>query len=133
MNYQIEYFEKYNDQRGQLVVFLRNSNLKKKEKTFGQIYFVTFEKKGAVRGNHYHKKWEEWFGVISGKVKVILEDVKTKKRVSLTLDSEGKKYVRLKIGPNIAHAIKNATPYAAVLNYANDEWSDKDTFPYKIL
>ena len=52
MDYKVEHFEKFNDERGELVVFLRNRNLEKKYKEFGQIYFVTFNRKGIIRANH---------------------------------------------------------------------------------
>ena len=133
MDYRIEQFEKFNDDRGQLVVFLRNSNLRKQEKEFGQIYFVTFKKKGVIRGNHYHKKWHEWFGVVAGKVKVCLEDVKTKERVEIILDANKKEYIRLEINPYIAHAIVSLTNYAALLNYADSEWYQTDSHHYKVI
>lgn len=133
MDYKIEYFEKFNDKRGQLVVFLRNRDLKKKQKEFGQIYFVTFEKKDAIRGNHYHKKWREWFGVVSGKLQVKLMNIKTKEKKRLTLDGNSNKYIRLEIGPNIVHAFKSKSAHASLLNYSDKEWSADDTFPCEIL
>lgn len=133
MDYRIEHFQKYNDVRGQLVVFLRNSDLEPKLKKFGQIYFVTFDKQGVVRGNHYHKKWREWFGVVSGKVDVYLKDIKSGKEKKLVLDGNSKKYIRLEIGPNIAHAFRNRTKYASLINYTNIEWTKTDTYPYKLF
>lgn len=133
INYKIEKFKKFTDKRGTLVVFLKKSELNKNQRNFGQIYFVTFNKKGVVRGNHYHKKWHEWFGIVSGKLEVILENVKNKKRVRLVLDANHDKYVRLKIGPYVAHAFKSLTKYAALINYANGEWNKNDDFDYKLL
>ncbi len=133
MDYVIEYFEKYNDDRGQLVVFLRNSNLEKKDKQFGQIYFVTFNRKGAIRGNHYHKKWREWFGVVEGKLEVILKDIKIGEEKRMILDGNDKKYIRLTIGPYIAHAFRSLSRKASLVNYANDEWSRDDSVPYKLI
>lgn len=132
-DYKIENIEKFIDKRGDLVVFLKKSDLKKNQQIFGQIYFVTFNKKGVVRGNHYHKKWHEWFGIVEGKVKVVLENIKTKKRVILELNANHNKYLRLKINPYIAHAFISLTNHASLINYSNKEWSSKDTFPYKLL
>lgn len=132
MDYKIEQFNKFSDQRGELIVFLKKCELPSKKKTFGQIYFVTFSKKGTVRGNHYHKKWTEWFGIVEGKVEVILEDVKTKERSTFIFDSKEDKYVRLNIGPNIAHSFKSLSKYAALLNYADSEWSSNDTIHYDL-
>lgn len=134
MDYKIEYFEKYNDKRGQLVVFLRNQDLKKKQKAFGQIYFVTFDKKNSIRGNHYHKKWREWFGVVSGRLKVVFMDMKTKEKKEFILDgSDTDKYIRLEIGPNVAHAFKNISDRASLLNYSDKEWSASDTFQVEVM
>lgn len=133
MDYKIEHFEKFNDERGQLVVFLRNKNLEKSFKKFGQIYFVTFDKEKVVRGNHYHKKWREWFGVVTGKVEVLLKDVKTEQSKTLILDGNSDEYIRLEIGPNIAHAFRNISPKASLLNYTDKEWSSEDTFIYKLI
>lgn len=132
MEYKIIKLEKHNDYRGNLVVFLRNKDLKKK-KTFGQIYFVTFEKNGVVRGNHYHKKWREWFGIVSGKVKVVLKDIATGETKNITLDGNKDPYIRLEIGPKIAHAFKNISENASLLNYTNLEWSSTDTYYHKLI
>ncbi len=133
MQFSVEKFEKHGDRRGDLVVFLKYSDLKKNRKTFGQIYFVTFNKKGVVRGNHYHKKWKEWFGIVAGKVKVHLKDVKTNEEKTIILNAKGRQYVRLKIGSYIVHSIVSLTSYAALLNYADGEWAKKDTFHYKLI
>lgn len=134
MDYKIEYFEKYNDKRGQLVVFLRNRDLENNQKALGQIYFVTFDKKNSIRGNHYHKKWREWFGVVSGRLKAVIMDIKTKEKKEFILDgSDTDKYIRLEIGPNIAHAFKNISNKASLLNYSDKEWSANDTFRIEIM
>lgn len=133
MYFKITHFEKFNDERGSLIVFLKESELLKDKKEFGQIYFVTFIKKGSIRGNHYHKKWYEWFGIINGRVKVVLEDIKTKKRKKIILDAKKDKYVRIEIGPFIAHSIKSLTKYASLLSYTNTQWSKKDTYYHKLI
>lgn len=130
MDYKIEQFNKFSDSRGDLIVFLKNGELPKDKKEFGQIYFVTFSGKDVVRGSHYHKRWTEWFGIVAGKLEVTLEDIVTKERKAFIFDSKEDKYARLAIGPNIAHSFKSLSSYAALLNYANSEWSDKDTFHY---
>ena len=128
MDYKIDQIEKHNDDRGQLVVFLKKTNLPKKYHVLGQIYFVTFDKPGIIRGNHYHKKWREWFGVVEGKLKVILKDVRTGEVKKMILSSTSKKYMRLEIGPYIAHAFTNISDSAALLNYTNTEWSKNDDY-----
>lgn len=127
-------FKLIQDSRGKLIVFLRQSELDEGKKKFGQIYFITFSKKGVVRGNHYHKKWREWFGIVKGKLQVVVEDVRTKERKEFILNANTKdKYVRLEAGPYIAHSFKSLTKYAALLNYADDEWHKGDVFSYKLL
>jgi len=128
-----DHLNKFSDARGELIVFLQQKDLAKEQQHFGQIYFVTFNKKGIVRGNHYHKRWTEWFGIVEGKLEVVLEDVSTKERKSFVFDSEDDKYVRLRIGPNIAHAFKSLSDYAALLNYADSEWSTEDAIRYNLL
>lgn len=133
MDFKIDRFEKHNDSRGQLVVFLRNGNLESSLKEFGQIYFVTFDSINMIRGNHYHRRWREWFGVVNGKLAVELMDVNTQERRSLVLDGDSDDYTRLEIGPNIAHAFRSISSYAALLNYTNSEWSPHDTFPCELF
>lgn len=133
MDYKIEHFEKFNDERGQLVVFLRNKNLEPKLKKFGQIYFVTFRRKNTIRGNHYHKKIREWFGVVDGRLEVFLKDVKTNETHTMILNGASKRYIRLEIGPYIAHAFRSLSQSASLINYTNLEWARQDTIPYKLL
>jgi dTDP-4-dehydrorhamnose 3,5-epimerase-like enzyme len=133
MDYKLEKFQKFNDKRGDLIVFLRRSNLEPKFQQFGQIYFVTFKHDGIIRGNHYHKKWREWFGMVTGKVEVVLKDINTGEKKELTLNGNTKEYIRLEIGPNIAHAFKSLSPDASLLNYTDSEWSPDDVFPYDLL
>ena len=133
MDYKLSASETYDDTRGKLVVFLKEPELPDEYKEFGQIYFITFSEAGIVRGNHYHKFWREWFGIVHGQVEVALEDVRTKERQTLTLDASSQGYLRLETGPYVAHAFRSLTPTAALLNYANTKWNDKDTFPYTLL
>ncbi len=133
MDYKITKFKRIKDRRGDLIVFLKEHELKSAKKKFGQIYFVTFKKKGSVRGNHYHKKWHEWFGIIEGKVQVVIEDVRTKRRKQIILNAKKDRYTRIETGPYTAHAIKSLTKKASLLSYADSEWNNKDTHPYKII
>lgn len=132
MDFTLKKFNKFSDQRGDLIVFLQRGDLADAYKTFGQIYFVTFTQKGIIRGNHYHNVWHEWFGVVAGKVRVTLEDVKTKKRKVFILDAKKDQYTRLEIAPGIAHKIESMSKYAALLNYADGEWSEDDSIRYEI-
>lgn len=133
MDYKVNVFKKISDKRGDLVVFLGNKNLPESAKQFGQIYFVTFSKKGVVRGNHYHKKWREWFGLIKGKIEVALRDVNTGELKKIVLDAESDEYIRLEVGPYVTHAFKCLSKNAQLLNYANGEWEASDCYNDLIL
>jgi dTDP-4-dehydrorhamnose 3,5-epimerase-like enzyme len=133
MDCKIETIKKHHDERGELVVFLKRSQLDKKSLPFGQIYFITFEGKGVIRGNHYHEKWREWFGIVHGEVRAELEDIVTKERRSCVLSADHSTYTRLEIGPHIAHAFRCLSPSAALLNYADAEWTAQDRFEYPLI
>lgn len=131
--YSVTKFKTFRDKRGSLIVFLTNKELQPKHKKFGQIYFVTFSKKGVVRGNHYHKKWHEWFGITEGKVLVVIKDLKSGKKRQITLSASKDKYTRIQTGPYVAHAIKSLSSKAVLLSYADSEWDTTDTYYYKLL
>jgi dTDP-4-dehydrorhamnose 3,5-epimerase len=133
MNYKIKYLQKFTDKRGDLIVFLKESELSLEKKKLGQIYFITFKNKGIIRGNHYHKKWYEWFGVVTGKVEVFLKDIKTGEIKTFILDADSDRYKRLEVGPYIAHAFKSLTDNVSLLNYADSEWSKEDSIFYKLI
>lgn len=135
MEYEITYCEKHTDERGYLVEFLKNSELEDEYKKFGQIYFVTFEKPDMVRGNHYHTKIYEWFGVANGVLEVILADVRTNERVNLILRGDDKKFVRLHIAPYVAHAFRNISDTAVLIDYGTKEYfkEDHDRNPYILI
>ena len=116
---------------GFLVEFLKNSELDEKE--FGQIYVATLAP-GAVRGNHYHEEKHEYFIVI-GKVKVVLENIKTKERQEIILDSSEDSITRLYIKPFTAHTFHNISDKDVVLVvYTQKEYhlEEPDTHKYDI-
>lgn len=51
------------DKRGRIIDLVENESI-------NAVTIVTF-KKGAVRGNHYHKETFQWNYVLSGKIKLI--------------------------------------------------------------
>ena len=133
MDFKIEKVERHDDSRGELIILLQKKDLPKKNQTFGEIFYITFAKKGTVRANHYHKNWREWFVVVSGRIKVELEDIKTKKRLTKIIDTNSNLIERLEIGPNVAHAFKAETSNACLLNYSNLPWKKKDVIPYILI
>jgi UDP-2-acetamido-2,6-beta-L-arabino-hexul-4-ose reductase len=133
MDIKVKEIEKKTDERGWLIEFIHLSEVKKKT---GQLYIVTL-KPGSVRGNHYHKRKTEWFGVIKGKALFVFEDIKTKEKEEITLD-EGteEKTKAIFIPENIVHAIKNTgDKEAIVVAFIDEEFDEKDpdTFFEKII
>ena len=126
---------KHSDQRGFLVEFLKESELLPYLKTFGQVYVASFDHPGQIRGNHYHTRFEEWFGVVAGVLKVVLEDVKTKERHSFIMSAEDDTFPRLHIGTFIAHAFVNLTDRAVLLDYTNSVYdpASHDRNPYVLI
>lgn len=134
INYKLDQSTRRRDERGFLVDFLKADELKDDDKQFGQIYFITFEKPGVIRGNHYHATKKEWHVVVQGKVLVTLEDVNTKTRETLILNGDEDQYTRLFFGEYVAHSFINLTPYASVLSYCNKPWhvENKDDNHYAL-
>lgn len=54
-------------------------------KTWKEINYIESKNK-VIRGNHYHKKTYEGFYIISGKIKVTLEDIRSKDTESFTAE-----------------------------------------------
>ena len=135
INHRLTNATKRRDQRGFLVDFLKGDETEVGNKKLGQIYFVTFEKKGVIRGNHYHETKNEWFVVVKGKVKVILEDRKTKQQVSYILDGDNDSYKRIFVPKGIAHAFINMTALSMMIDYADKPYHNNqpDTIGYKII
>ncbi|MFZ5845210.1 MAG: dTDP-4-dehydrorhamnose 3,5-epimerase family protein [Patescibacteria group bacterium] len=135
MNYKIDQAKKHRDERGFLVDFLKLDDIKEGNRKLGQIYFVTFAKKGVVRGNHYHATKGEWFAVLNGKIKAILEDIKTHERRELILDGDSDTYQRIFVGKNIAHAFTSLTKEAAMINYSDKPYyaADPDSAHYLLI
>lgn len=135
LNYKLDHSTRRRDERGFLVDVLKADELTSEDRQFGQMYFVTFEKCGAIRGNHVHETKKEWFVIGAGKVLVVLEDVKTKQRETLILDGDSDEYQRLFIGENVAHAFTNLTPFAYMVNYCNKAYHQEkpDSTFYELI
>ena len=133
MDFKITQAERHDDKRGKMIILLKKNDLPNNLQVFGEVFFITFSRKGIIRANHYHKKWREWFIIISGKILVIIENVKTKKRFETILDGNQNRVFRLEIGPYIAHAFRNLSRKAILINYTNIEWSADDTHYHKLI
>jgi len=134
MNYKLVKHKKWIDERGYLAEFLTRKELKGNAK-FGHIYFVTFSHPGVVRGNHYHSHKEEFFGLAMGKVRIVLEDIRTRERKTFILDANKKQFTRLQIGPNIAHAIESLSNNVVLIDYFSSPYdpNNPDSYPYILI
>lgn len=135
MRITIDSSTKHRDNRGFLVDFLKLSEVETKDSKLGQIYFVTFDNKGVIRGNHYHKTKKEWFVAVKGKLKVFLKDLETNMTKELILEGDSNNYQRIWIDKNIAHAFMSLTKSAAMINYSNKPYhkEDPDTIQHKLI
>ena len=95
------------------------------KKKINAITFIT-QKKGMVRGNHFHKKTIQWNYLIKGKIKLIAQ--KKNKRVREIILSKGDLVIT---SSNESHAIK-AIKYSEYLVFTQGPRGgkeyEKDTF-----
>ncbi|MDY6853868.1 MAG: cupin domain-containing protein [Thermodesulfobacteriota bacterium] len=96
---ELDYFE---DDRGWLLKVLKQEYFGKN--TLGEIY-ITTANPGIVKAKHYHKYTNEWFCVIKGTGKLVLQDLDTEEKKEITM-GDGK-FVTVKIPFGIVHAVKN--------------------------
>jgi dTDP-4-dehydrorhamnose 3,5-epimerase-like enzyme len=98
----------------------------------GEIY-LTMALPGEWRANHYHYKTDEWFTVFEGRAKVILEDVATKERSELIVESDSPKTIFAAAG--IAHVFINISKDRPmmILAYASNLYDPADTCPYNLV
>lgn len=135
MQIEIEKCEVFHDERGDLIQFVTASFLRDKGLVFGQIYLLTFDKAGVVRGNHYHHHSAEVFCLISGEVEIICESVDTKERVSKRLKTEDHQFIKIYVGHKIAHAIRSISDFAVMVSFSSEEYNpnNEDKSFYTLL
>jgi len=101
------------------------------EEQVGHVGLITF-KKGAIRGNHYHKKSTQYTYILKGKIKFVTSDINGKHRKEFILE-EG---TFSRIPPQVVHAYKALTS-AAMLDMTTlnrkDNGYEKDTVRVSIL
>lgn len=130
IKYKIKKLKIHSDERGWLVELLKSNEL---EKPVKQIH-IALIKPGCVRGNHYHSKRIEWFFLITGKVKLVFQDIKTKEKTSFQLSGKEPKVITFL--PYVSHAVKNIGKKTAYFVSAqSDIYNPKqpDAFRFEIL
>jgi quercetin dioxygenase-like cupin family protein len=80
------------DERGEIIDLLENENI-------NAVTVVTF-RRGAVRGNHYHKETTQWNYLMSGKIRLLSQV--PGQQVEETVMWPGDLVVT---GPNVHHAL----------------------------
>jgi dTDP-4-dehydrorhamnose 3,5-epimerase-like enzyme len=134
MWYSIEACPVFEDKRGILAEFVDELFLKKNGLPFGQVYYLSFEGKDVVRGNHYHTGSSEMFCAIYGDVEITIENIETKERQVIVLSASDKEIRKVFIAPKVAHAIKSLSDFAMVISYSSAVYNhnEQDKFPYVI-
>ena len=121
------------DSRGFLIEFLTKKELKEEHKEFAHTYLATIAP-NTIRGNHYHEETEEFFVIMSGKAKIVLEDIKTKERKEFILDASEDHIKRVRYGPNIAHAIENISDETLFLTaYITAPYNHEEQKDYPLI
>jgi dTDP-4-dehydrorhamnose 3,5-epimerase-like enzyme len=95
----------------------------------GEVYMI-YAKPGETRANHYHPEACEWFTLVAGKAMLLLEDISSKEKLYIELDSENPQTIYV---PNqIAHSFENISPEPYMLvTYTDKLYDPADTINYK--
>ena len=116
------------DDRGWLAEVLRTGD--KIPGGPGQIY-ITAAKPGVTKGRHYHTRKVEWFCVIQGQGRLLLEEIATGLHQEVEMSQA--KMVTVRIPPGVGHAITNTgSDLLLLMVYVNEVFdpNDQDTLPW---
>ncbi len=127
MKIDVTELKKHEDPRGVLFEVLRRDET---DEDIKLIHFST-SKKGAVRGGHYHKRRVEWFCVVKGEGKLVIEDNETGEKKELILSGESP--ILVKIPPNTKHSIQNiGEGEMYLISVTNEVFNPKDSDTFKL-
>ena len=121
----------HTDSRGWLAEIFRPESV---GSTMNGQVTITAAHPGIVKANHYHKKLNEWYCVIGGKMLLILKDMETGEKKEIFLSEDDLKI--LKITPGLAHGFKNiGDKMLVVLMYVDRPFNpnDTDTYPEIVI
>lgn len=82
---------------------------------------------GGVRGNHYHKLKEEILYVIRGEVRLIVEEVNSKQRETVSLQAGDRVVIR----PGIAHALQTVKAGQAI-EFSKERYDPDDVHRFPL-
>jgi hypothetical protein len=81
----------------------------------------------AVRGNHFHKKKEEWIYMVSGELSLVLADINSGVRDTFTLACGDLAF----ISTGIAHAL-HVTQSGQAIEFSPAAFDPADSYPYNL-
>lgn len=94
----------------------------------GEVYLIQAGP-GQTRAKHYHKKTNEWFTLIQGKVALYLKDIHTNESLILELNSDEPTTVF--VPSLIAHSFENRGRSSYILvAYSDSFYEPSDTVEY---
>ena len=111
-------FQQHGDERGQLVALEEHKDIPFEIK---RVYYMYDTGKGVTRGQHAHKSLEQILICIHGSCKLMLDNGKEKKIVSLEKPYEG-----LYISNNIWREMYDFSSDAVLMVLASDVYKEED-------
>ena len=111
-------FQPHGDERGQLVALEEFKDIPFRIK---RVYFMYDTAEGVVRGFHAHKQLEQILVCVHGTCKVLLDNGKEKKVVSLEKPYEG-----LYVANNIWHEMYDFSEDSVLLVLASELYDEND-------
>ena len=111
-------FHQHGDERGQLVALEEHKDIPFEIK---RVYYMYDTGKGVTRGQHAHKSLEQILICIHGSCKLMLDNGKEKKIVSLEKPYEG-----LYISNNIWREMYDFSSDAVLMVLASDVYKEED-------
>lgn len=111
-------FQQHGDERGQLVALEEHKDIPFEIK---RVYYMYDTGKGVTRGQHAHKSLEQILICIHGSCKLMLDNGKEKKIVSLEKPYEG-----LYISNNIWREMYDFSSDAVLMVLASDIYKEED-------
>ena len=111
-------FQQHGDERGQLVALEEHKDIPFEIK---RVYYMYDTGKGVTRGPHAHKSLEQILICIHGSCKLMLDNGKEKKIVSLEKPYEG-----LYISNNIWREMYDFSSDAVLMVLASDVYKEED-------
>ena len=104
---------------------------RKNDVSFGQLNYLVIKPK-CSRGDHYHKRKEEWFICLRGRCELDITDIKNKECRKVIMDPSKKEFV--KVGPFENHVLKNLseTKNCEVLIIVSEEFNPENPDTHKM-